>query len=49
MTRTASLLKSPPVPRVCGLELGPWEPATEDGKGKAPPSVGRMWLGELRF
>ena len=20
-----------------------------DGKGKAPPSVGRMWLVELRF
>jgi len=38
-----------------GLEVGPWEPATvdgedgEDGKGKAPPSVRRMWLMVLRF
>jgi hypothetical protein len=24
-------------------------PATEDGKGKAPPSVRRMWLMALRF
>ena len=32
-----------------GLEVGPWEPATEDGKGKAPPSVRRMWLMALRF
>ena len=38
-----------------GLEVGPWEPATvdgedgEDGKGKAPPSVRRMWLVALRF
>ena len=32
-----------------GLEVGPWEPATEDGKGKAPPPVGRMWLVELKF
>jgi hypothetical protein len=32
-----------------GLEVGPWEPATEEGKGKAPPSVRRMWLMALRF
>ena len=32
-----------------GLEVGPWEPATVDGKGKAPPSVRRMWLMALRF
>ena len=32
-----------------GLEVGPWEPATVDGKGKAPPSVRRMWLVALRF
>ena len=32
-----------------GLEVGPSEPATEDGKGKAPPSVRRMWLVALRF
>lgn len=24
-------------------------PATGDGKGKAPPSVRRMWLAVLRF
>ena len=32
-----------------GLEVGPWEPSTEDGKGKAPPSVRGMWLMTLRF
>jgi hypothetical protein len=32
-----------------GLEVGLWEPATVDGKGKAPPSVRRMWLMALRF
>jgi len=32
-----------------GLEVGPWAPATVDGKGKAPPSVRRMWLMVLRF
>jgi len=34
------------------LEVGHWEPASEDGedgKGKAPPSVRRMWLVALRF
>jgi hypothetical protein len=30
-------------------KLGPWEPATVDGKGKAPPSVWRMWLMALGF
>jgi hypothetical protein len=32
-----------------GLEVGPWEPATMDGKGKAPPSARRMWLVALMF
>ena len=30
-------------------KLGPGNQRREDGKGKAPPSVGRMWLMELRF
>ncbi len=27
------------------MEVGPWEPATEDGKGKAPPPVGAHVVG----
>jgi hypothetical protein len=52
MTRIAFCRKSPRVPGVRCLGSWPWEPASEDGedgKGKAPPSVRRMWLVELRF
>jgi hypothetical protein len=55
MTRTACCRNSLRVPRVCWLGSWAREPASEDGedgedgKGKAPPSVRRMWLMALRF
>lgn len=49
MTRIAFCRKSPRVPRVSWLGSWALEPATVDGKGKARPSVRRMWLMVLRF
>ena len=49
MTRTAFCRKSPRVPSVCWLGSWALGPATGEGKGKAPPSVRRMWLMALKF